>query len=261
MLGFLLAALIGQAPVGKPAPVPDVTRLSFAGPTAIAEIDASRVQGDPVGLAWNTDGTIYLRVTQGKDKTRHYLIQTVPAVSVAQCDEVPAWAAAYWTWKSSASAPEDPTFKLDVEQRQERRNVTNVSSGSGLAGNASGLPPTGGGDRGGESMSQSVAAAAALNSMMVSIVTMRYRGQVVGEWVGSPPQPGVRFGWAPAPMGLLAYTDAGRRLVVIDRAGKTLRVPGATDALLPAWSLDGTRLVYLQQKNAQTYVLMVAALQ
>jgi hypothetical protein len=255
MLAILFGVLFAQAPPQQPAPVPDATRLRLSAPTVVAEVETSKVQGDPVGLAWNTDGTVYLRVLQGKDKARHYLIATVPALSVAQCDQLPAWAAEYWAWKSSTSAPGDPTFKLDVEQRREPKRIVNTPGGGDLAGTTSAALP---GSSGGEGVSQAAAVSAAMNTTMSTVIAMRYKGQVVGEWVDAPPQPGMRFGWAPAPMGLLAYVGDDGRLMLLDRQGKKVPVPGATKTLLPAWSLDGTQIVYLQQKTSKTYLLMVA---
>ncbi len=65
MLALIAAVVIGQAAAPHPAPVPDVRQLKPSSPKVLAEIDTVKVQGLPVGLAWNADGTIYLRVTTG----------------------------------------------------------------------------------------------------------------------------------------------------------------------------------------------------
>jgi Tol biopolymer transport system component len=75
--------------------------------------------------------------------------------------------------------------------------------------------------------------------------------------VNKPVVPGLTFGWAPSPMGVLAFVDDKKRLVLIDRVGHKLEVPGATDVLLPAWSPDGTRIAYLQKKGKKAYTLNV----
>jgi len=256
MLAILLASLVVQASAPQPAPVPDVRKLTVSAPKILSEIDTTKVQGSPVGLAWNADGTIYLRVTQGKDKTRHYQIATVPALSVGQSDQIPAWAANYWSWKSATSAPDDPSLKIETEQRRERTRSVNTSSGGSLAGMSSAALAAGGA---GEGVSDSVAAAAANSAVMSDIVTMRFKGQVVAEWINEIPQPGMRFGWAPAPMGVLACVDADGRLALLDRDGHKALVPGASHALLPAWSLDGKRIVYLQKQSQTLYLLMIAS--
>jgi hypothetical protein len=255
MLTMLIAALLAQAAPAL-APVTDVRQLTLSEPKAIAEIDTVKVQGAPVGLAWNADGTIYLRVTQGKDKARHYQIATVPALSVGQSDGAPEWAAAYWNWKGAIIAPGDPTLKLDVEQRLDKTKSVNTPSGGALAGMSSAVLP----GSGGEGMSESVAINAANNATAANVVTLRFKGQVVGEWVNENPQPGMRIGWAPAPMGLLAYADAEGHLLVTDREGRHVTIPGTKNVILPAWSMDGKQLVYLQKKSATLYTLMTAGL-
>jgi hypothetical protein len=255
MLTILMAALLAQA-ASAPAPVPDVRQLSVTEQKVIAEIDTNKVQGSPVGLAWSGDGTIYLRVAQGKDKARHYQITTVPSMSVSQSDAAPEWAASYWIWKSATIAPGDPTLKLDVEQREDKTRSVNTSSGAALAGMASAaLPPVGGG----EGVSQAVVAAAANAAVAANVITLRFKGQVVGEWVNETPQPGIRLGWAPAPMALLAHTDAEGRLLISDREGRHVTIPGTKNVLLPAWSMDGRQLLFLQKKSATLYALVVAA--
>jgi hypothetical protein len=227
----------------------------MAAPTVLAEVDTTKVQGEPVGLAWHADGTIYLRVVQSKGKTRHYQIATVPSLSVGQSDGAPAWAAAYWVWKAGMVAPGDPSLKIDVEQRAEDLHSTNTSSGGDLGGIASATVL---GGSTGEGVSQSVATVAAMTRIKADVVTMRFKGQVVGEWINEVPQPGMRFGWAPAPMDVLAYTDADGNLILIDRDGHRQPVPGAAHALLPAWSMDGKKVLFLEKKSPTLYLLMVA---
>jgi hypothetical protein len=251
MFAIIAAVVLGQAAVTAPVPVPDVRHLQPTAPKVLAEIDTVKVQGSPVGLAWNADGTIYLRVTQGKGKTRHYQIATVPKVSVGQTDQAPMWAANYWTWKSGTVAPGDPTLKIEIEKRAERTRATNTPGAGAASGSYTG-------DSGGElGVSASEAAFAVLGAIASGIVTMRFEGQVVGEWTNETPVTGMQYGWAPAPMGVLAYVDANRRLALLGRDGHKVLVPGATDVVLPAWSLDGTRIVYLQKKSSNLYLLTI----
>ncbi len=248
------AVVLGQAPAA-PSPVPDARRLTATPPRVVAEIDTDKVQGTPVGLAWRADGTIYLRVAQKKGATRHYQIATVPSVSVGQSDQAPEWAAEYWVWKSGTVAPGDPALKIDVEQRAERMRTINTPGGGGLAGANAGVYT--GDPSGGEGVSAGEAAFAAMAGMNAGIVTMRFKGHVVGEWTNEAPQPGMQYGWAPAPMGVLAYADSSRRLALVGRDGHKAVVPGTARVLLPAWSTDGARIVYLQQKSGHVYLLMM----
>ena len=253
MLSILMAALLAQA-ASAPPPIADVRQLSVTEQKVIAEIDTNKVQGTPVGLAWRTDGTIYLRI-QGKDKARHYQIVTVPQTSLGQVDELPQWAATYWNWKSAVVAPGDPTLKLEVEQRTELKRSVGGNSGGELAGMTSQALS---GGSGGEGMSGAAAINAVQTGIAGQVVTLRFKGTVVGEWSGEAPQPGMRIGWAPAPMGLLAYCDEQGRLRILDRDGRKLLVAGTKNALLPAWSTDGRHIVFLQKQSNRLYSLMVA---
>jgi hypothetical protein len=92
-------------------------------------------------------------------------------------------------------------------------------------------------------------------------ITARLKGTVVAQSVNKPMVPGATWGWAPAPLGGLAFVDAKKRLVLIDRAGKTLDVAGTTDVMLPAWSQDGKRIAFLQRKGRKNFVLSVVELE
>jgi hypothetical protein len=257
MLAIALAVVFGQMVAAEVAPATDLRLLKPSPSRILAEIDTVAVQGEPVGLAWKADGTIYLRVTQGKDRTRHYLIAMEPAVSVGQTDGAPAWAASYWTSKSAIAAPGDPLLRIDIEQRAERATSVNTPAGGDLAGMSSGALPM----EGGEGVSASVVVAAANNSVVNGVVTLRFKGQVIGEWTNEIPQMGMRFGWAPAPMGMLAYVDQGGRLFLIDREGRKAQVPGVAKAILPAWSADGKRILCLQRKSRTVFLLTETSLQ
>ena len=90
---------------------------------------------------------------------------------------------------------------------------------------------------------------------------MRVKGQVVGEWENVLPQPGMRFGWAPAGIDAIAYVNSNKRLSLLDRAGHTLEVAGTANVLLPAWSSDGKQIAYLQKKDKKKYSLMLVDIQ
>ncbi len=256
MLAILFAILLGQATPeqsarAQPSPVTDVRALEPSQPRILAEVDTAAAQGDPIGLSCKADGTIYLRVVRGKDKTRHYLIATRPAISVGQSDGLPAWAADYWAWKSALIAPAMPLLKIDVERRKEAARSVNTADGGELSGMSSAALAS----DGGEGVSGSVVMAAANNTVINGVITLRFKGQVIGEWTNEVPQLGMRFGWAPAPMGMLAYVNADGRLFVLDREGHQAQVPGIAHALLPAWSPDGKRILCLQKTKSTLYLL------
>ena len=63
---------------------------------------------------------------------------------------------------------------------------------------------------------------------------------------------------APASVGLVAYTDKGGKVMVMDQGGKTKEVGGTSDALLPAWSDDGTKLAFLKKDGRKKFAVHVA---
>jgi hypothetical protein len=265
MFTVLLVILLGQiVPVTAPS-VADVTRLQPSAAKLVAEIDTGKIQGDPVGLSWNTDGTLYLRASQrdvwGNERARHYLIATDALPSTLKStDGVPQWAADYWVIKSQLFSPGNVAFKVDVETRTQTARTTNVANAGDLAGMSSAaLPPTTAGDRGGANP-ESAAADAASKGYQSKITTMRLKGKVVGEWENVAPQPGMRFGWAPAGMDAMAFVNSKKRLSLLDREGHTVDVAGTADVLLPAWSPDGKQIAYLQKKDKKKYALMIVDL-
>ena len=151
-------------------------------------------------------------------------------------------------------APGDPSLRLDVEQRTEQRSTR--AAGAELAGMSGGVLPGGGGE--GETLAGAIDAAN--RSVKNQTVTLRLKGKVVAEWSNEVPQPGMRFGWAPSPMAMLAFVDAQGRVVLIDREGRTTRLPGVSKALLPAWSTDGKQVLCLQKKSGGLYLLTVTSL-
>jgi hypothetical protein len=67
------------------------------------------------------------------------------------------------------------------------------------------------------------------------------------------------FGWGPVGSGSIAYTDREfGHLVLLDRNKHKQAVAGVKDALLPAWSTDGTRLAWVQKTARKKYALVWA---
>ena len=70
------------------------------------------------------------------------------------------------------------------------------------------------------------------------------------------------FGWAPAPLSLLAFARRdGGPLVVLDASGGKQELAGTKAAVLPAWSDDGKRIAWLERKDRKKYQLMIADIQ
>jgi hypothetical protein len=92
----------------------------------------------------------------------------------------------------------------------------------------------------------------------VVIHTLRLKGEVVGAGQQGRIYPGQTFGWAPESLGsVIAFADAKGRIVIMDLEKRKQAVETSKDALLPAWSDDGTRIAYLQKSGKKTYDLLI----
>jgi hypothetical protein len=248
MVPLLVLAFLGQVAA---ATAFDATQATLSAPTALAEFDAAKLKGSPVRLSWGPDGGLFLRVAEtdrwGNERGRNFILapgKTEPS----PVDEEPAWAATYWAWKSGPVAPGVPSLRLDVETRQQPR--TAVGSTADVAENP---------NRSDRSQPQIAKDIASLQQQVTT--TVRFKGNLVSEAVNQRLVPGLTFGWAPAPLGALAYADAKKRLVIVDREGRRLEGAGSSEILLPAWSPDGKRVAYLQKKDKKKYTLDVVTIE
>jgi len=260
---MLLAMMLTVGLAAAPAPAVDATKIVCAPPTAGVEIDAGKLKGTLVRLAWSPDGTqVYLQTadpdTRGNVKLRHYTVgfDGQPPKSVEQ---EPAWASAYWAWKSAQSAPGISSLRISVDQQQKRVSATSNPAGGDLA---KGAGDSGSGGKGGSGGGMSVgeAAGAAYQTQNANVVTMRLKGEVVGEFVNAPPLPGTTFGWGPTGSGLIVFTGAGGRLVLLDDQGRKQEIAGTKDGYVPAFTADGKKLAYLEKSAKKKFLLRVVDL-
>jgi len=246
LLMFMQAGQSGTAPARTSF---DASRATFSSPQAVVEIDTGKLKGAPTRLAVNDDGTIFLRTADvdrfGNENGRNYVASPASA-AFDRVDEAPAWVSLYWSWKSGVAAPGVPALQFDVEVREKGTLATGSTSQADGVDNPNRSDPS----------SNQIAHDMASYQKVVT-TTVKLKGQLVFEGQNKPFAPGVSFGWAPAPLGALAFTDAGKRLIVIDREGRKKEVPGASDVLLPGWTTDGRHLFYLEKKSGKKYTLMM----
>ncbi len=249
MFPVFILALLGQ--VAASAAIFDASRATLSAPSTVLEIDSSKLQGSPVRLAWGDDGSLFLRAAEtdrwGNERGRNYVL-TPGKPEPTPVAEEPAWAATYWAWKSGPVAPGVPSLRLDVETRQQPK--TAVGSTADVSANP---------NRSDRSQPQIAKDMASMQQVVTT--TVKFKGQLVFEAVNERLVPGLTFGWAPAALGGLSYRDTKKHLVLVDRNGQRLEVPGAVDVLLPAWSPDGKRIAYLQKKDKKRYTLNIIAIQ
>ena len=249
--------LLGIGDAQAPAQPVDATKVVVSAPAAIVEIDAGKMKGDIIRLAWSTDNTqFYLQTAEqsgsGDVRLRHFLLD-LKGQQPRGTGDMPTWAESYWLWKSTQAAPGVAALKISVEQQQKRVTATATPNGGDLA--RGGLD-TGG--RGGGATTVGDAVGAAQQSQMLSIVTLKLKGEVVGEFVNAPALPGTTLGWGPNGSGLIAYRSTDGHLVIMDQQNRKLEVPGTKDVSMPAWTMDGKRVAWLEKTGRNKFTLRVA---
>jgi WD40 repeat protein len=225
----------------------DVSTLKVAPPTTIAELDLGKLKGELRQLGWSPDGTeLYIQTADGNpgsEKLRHYTV-AVAGGAVKPLDLQPEWASSFWGFKSARNAPGLASLQIDVEHKLEN---TKVGTSSGRPGEQAAGP--GGGN---------VSIDKVAESQHQNVIRLTLFGEAVGEFVNQQAIPGLTFSWGPTSSGAIAYTEREGRLMLLDRNGHKQHIGAAKDALLPAWSPDGTRLAWVQKTGRKKYSLVWA---
>lgn len=249
VLNAVMVLLLQLAPATGPV---DVSRLTVSSPTQLMQLDDKKVKGLPARLAWSPDGThLYLQTREGKPtspKVRHFVVG-IAQKEIKTVDDEPTWASEYWQWKSAQAAPGAPGFRIQVEEQQKTMRATAAPMGGDLA---RGSP-----DAGQLGVSTDEAVAVAQQSQTATVWTLRLKGESIGEWINTAVVPGATFGWAPAGWKAVAFVDQGGRVVLMDERGGKHRIADSTEALLPAWSVNGSQVAYLERSARKTLVLKV----
>jgi hypothetical protein len=245
---LLTVGLLAQSP----SPVKSITVM----PAVVGEIDLGTLKGSARQLGWSPDGTeLYLQTIElnrdGSVKaTHHYLLSTQSGAAKTIAAQ-PDWAADYWLWKSNRWAPDDQAFAIEMETTKKTASATATPMAGDLAKGGNVDPTTG--------TTMESAVSASQQSQLLNVYTLRLKGEVVGEWTNERPVPGLTFGWGPKGSNLIAFADKnGGGLVVMDKSGAKKKVDGTKDVLLPAWTADGTRLAYLQNRGHNKYAVVIA---
>jgi hypothetical protein len=243
-MSWLLAlSLFVAAPPQAPGHPVDVSTLIAGPPAVVAEFDLGKLKGEPRQLSWSPDlSQLYLQTVEGKppgEKLHHYVL-AVAGGSLTPVDRAPDWAIEYWNVKQDRVAPGIPSLEIQIEQ-----TVETLKTGVGQAGVLDRQSsPTGVASN--NPSPESLANGQHGNSD-ANVVRLRLVGEEIAVWVNERPVPGTRFGWGPSGTGSLVCLDEQGSLVLFDRLKHRQTIKGVKNALLPAWSADGSRLAYVQR--------------
>ena len=232
-----------------------VLSLTVSPPVKLVTLD-DPMKGEPTQLSWSEDGSQFLLQTsergdQGTWKNPRYYAVSAADGRLEALRTPPDWAAQYWTWKSNKFAPGSTTVAIDIKAEQKNITATSSPMGGGLAKGGTSGDPNGGGTTADEVASHRS------QTQTVQVVTLRFRGETVGEFAGVTFIPGYSFGWSPKALGSIAYTTTAGKLAVIDADGKKQQIDSTKNVILPAWSTDGKRIAFVQ-KNGKKFEIYIA---
>src|SRR5262249_6521744 len=107
-----------------------VSTLHIGAPATGARLDLGKLKGELGELSWGPDGKqFYLQTIEHNGKVAHYLIAT-DGGTITSVDKPPAWAAAYWKYKSDRYAPGIESLVIDVKQSYEKELYGTGSAGA-----------------------------------------------------------------------------------------------------------------------------------
>lgn len=253
---WLLAVtwLLAISPAQTPGTAVDASALKVGALATVTELDLGKLKGELRQIGWSRDGAeLYIQTADGSpqsEKLRHYVLP-IAGGEPKSVDAEPEWASDYWGFKSDRFAPGLRSLMIDFEQKQEK---IKVGTGSGRPGD---MASAGGSGAGAGSVPVDIEKTA--EGQFQNYARLLFAGEIISEFVNQMPIPGLMFSWGPVGSGAMVYSDREPgRLILLDQHRHTQTVAGVKDALLPAWSTDGTRLAWVQKAGRRKYTLVWA---
>ena len=245
LIPFLIALTIATPQSARKADA-----MTFGAPQKIIALD--KTKGEPIQLAWSPDGAeLYIETGErsriGTFANQKHYVLTLADQKMKSVDAPPLWATDYQAWKSNKWAPGDHAYVIDIGEDKRTQSAVSVPMGGDLA--------KGGGSGGGTTSDDIVGAS--LNGQTQHVITLKLKGETVGEYVDTQFIPGYTFSWAPQAYGTaIAYARPDGHLSVMDRSGSKKEVPDTKGALLPAWSVDAHTLAFVE-KDGKKFAVYV----
>ena len=245
-----LTWVLSTSPAQTHGTAVDASGVRVGAPATVAELDLGKLKGELRQIGWSRDGSeLYVQTVEGdpaSQKLRHYIVP-LEGGAPKSIEQAPEWATDYWGFKSDRFAPGLRSLMIDFEQKQEK---TKIGTGTGRPGDAAAGPASAGVPVDIEKTSE---------GQYQNYARLTFMGETISEFVNQVPIPGLMFSWGPVGSGAMAYTDreAGH-LMLIDQHQHRQTIAGVKDALLPAWSTDGTRLAWVHKNGRRKYTLVWA---
>lgn len=236
-MAWLLFVLLLQAQAPREV---DVSSLAISLPQLVCQLDMNVLKGEVRRMSWSPDGR-YLHVQTIERDTLHDYIVALEDKAVSLAFGEPEWSSAYWTRKADLAAPGDPGLKIEVIEKHQRTRPAPFAGGFSAGG------------------AQTVDQRNPNDTFAIE-VSLKLLGEEVGYFLNDVAYGGITYGWGPAGSGAIVFADARGRLSFFDRQKHKKTVPGTKDAVLPAWSPDGTRVAYLERAGRRSYRLMTSTL-
>jgi hypothetical protein len=231
--------------------------VQLSAPARISTIDTGKLKGEPTQLAWSPDGTqLFLQTSErdatGMIKNPRFFVMSAGDGKPEPVDAPPAWVTEYWTWKSNKYAPGSKTVGVEVKEDQRQAVATASPMGGALA---KGSPS---GDPGGGGTSAEEVASRAAQTHKLHVFTLTLNGENVGEFINQQFLPGYTFGWSPQSIAMVAYRNQTGKLGLMSvEGGRKQQIDSTKDVILPAWSIDGSKIAFLQRAGKNKFDLYV----